>query len=434
MNAQSKFEQRNVVNNARKRMCSGAVLAGVLSAGLAGANDARSDSWVDALGKGKLTIDSRLRSETVDDEAFSPQAHALTWRNRLGYKTTPINGFGVYFELENTQALDESYNSTANGRSRYPVVADPEGSEWNQAGIAWDSEKRDDGSATHVVLGRQRINLDNQRFIGSVGWRQNEQSFDAFSLSHSLSATSTLRYIYVDEVHRVFGHNHPNPLAAGFDLHGHLLNASHVFALGTVTGYGYWIENLDQPQSSTQTLGARFSGAKSLIEPYKVLYSAEYARQDDWRKGAANIGAHYQLLELGLARGGYSAKLAQEVLSSNRSSAFQTPFATLHAFNGWADKFLSTPTAGLVDEFITLSGPLGKAQWQSAYHHFSADKRASPMASKTYGKEWDASVSYAFNANFTGLVKLARYQGSTEAIGSLANDTDKLWLSIEYHY
>lgn len=434
MSTQRSDEHRISCQSAGQLICSGTLLVGIFLTSCAGVGRAQSNVLGDALRGGTFTIDSRMRSETVEDESLAAEARALTWRTRLGFKSAPVQGFRVFAELENIHALSERYNSTANGRTRFPVVADPEGSEWNQAGISWDSSVREDGWGTQMVLGRQRINLDNQRFFGSVGWRQNEQSFDALMFTQSLSGASKLRYYYLSEVNRVFGNNHPNPLAAGFELHGHLVNASHGFSLGTLTGYGYWIENLDLPLSSTKTLGARFSGSKSLTDTYKVAYTAEYARQDDWRGGASAICAHYQLLELGLVRGDYSAKIAQEVLSGNGSSAFQTPFATLHAFNGWVDKFLITPERGLVDRFASVSGPIAKAQWQFAYHQFESDSRASSALSRRFGKEWDVSLSYAFTNNFSGLAKFARYQGGRDAIGSFANDTSKFWLSFDYRY
>jgi hypothetical protein len=369
-----------------------------------------------------------LRMENVADDAIAESAHALTWRNRLGYRTAPWQGFSFFAELEDVRALDESYNSTANLRTRYPIVADPEGSEWNQAGIAWDSGLNANASSTQVVLGRQRIVLDNQRFFGNVGWRQNEQTFDAFTATQTIQTSTTFKYAYLDKVHRVFGQHHPNPLSAQFDLSGHLLNLSHVFGAGTLTGYGYLIENQDLPLSSARTIGARFSGAKVLSDPCKLLYTIEFARQDDWRDGAANIGARYRLLELGLAHGPLTAKIAQEVLGGNGRSAFQTPFATLHAFNGWDDKFLTTPLNGLVDTYVSVAGAAGTAQWLVAYHQFDADT-TSATQSKDYGSEWNASISVPFKQRFSAIAKFARYDAD-----SFSTDNRKFWLSLEYRY
>lgn len=372
-----------------------------------------------ALNDGKATVDSRLRWENVDDDAVLNSANALTWRNRLGYRTAPWYGFSVFAEIENVLALDNDYNSTANGRTQYATVADVEGTEWNQAGVAWDS-----GQGMQLVAGRQRLALDNQRFIGTSGWRQNEQSFDAFTATQTIGKTTTLRYAYLQNVHRVFGNYHPNPLLAEFNLDGHLLNASHVFLLGTLTGYGYFIENEDLPLTSAKSVGARFSGAKSIADPWKLVYAIEYAKQSQWRDGAAIIDADYSLIEIGAAHGAFTGKLGREVLGGNGHYAFQTPFASLHPFNGWADKFLTTPLNGLVDTYVAINGPLGSTQWLVAYHRFDADQ-----GSANYGDEWDMSLSYPFKQRFTALAKVARYTSD-----SFARDTDKFWLSLEYRY
>jgi hypothetical protein len=378
-----------------------------------------SASLTDALTGGKLTLDSRMRYEGVSDDAVARDANALTWRNRVGYKTAPWHGFSVYVEAEDVRALEEDYNSTANGRTQYATVADPEGSEWNQAYVGWDS-----GKGTQFAAGRQRINLDNQRFIGAVGWRQNEQTFDAFTATHTFANKTTLRYAYLQDVHRVFGNEHPNPLSAEYDLDGQLLNLAHPFALGTLSAYGYLIDNQDLPLTSTRTFGARFAGAKAMAEPWKLVYALEYARQSDWRGGAANIDADYSLLEIGASRGAYTGKIAQETLGGDGHYAFQTPFATLHAFNGWADKFLVTPVNGLVDRYVQFNGPIGKLQWIARYHSFDADH-----GSASYGSEWNASLAWPINARLSALAKFARYDAD-----SFARDTDKLWLSVEYKY
>ena len=376
-------------------------------------------SLTDALTGGKVTIDSRLRMENVGDDAVAKDANALTWRNRVGYRTAPWLGLSLFAELEDVRALDDSYNSTANGRTQYATVADPEGSEWNQAGIAWDS-----GHGTQVVAGRQRLVLDNQRFFGNVGWRQNEQTFDALTATQTIAKNTTLRYAYLQDVHRVFGHANPNPLLAEYDVDGHLVNVAHVFGPATLTGYGYFVENQDLPLTSNRIVGARFAGTHALAEPWKLLYTIEYAQQANWRDGAHNIDADYTLFEFGATRGAYTGKFSHERLGGDGHYAFQTPFATLHAFNGWADKFLVTPVNGLVDTFVSFNGPVGKLQWAASYHQYDADH-----GDADYGTEWDASLSYAFKQRFTALAKFASYDANT-----FARDTDKVWLSLEYKY
>ena len=400
-------------------------LVGLLSTGHAQEQPSVSEAFL----HGKPSLDSRLRLESVADDAFVEDAQALTWRNRLGYRTAPWQGLTLFAELEDVRALDESYNSTANSRTRFPVVADPQGSEWNQAAIAWDSGPNENASATQLVLGRQRIVLDNQRYFGNSGWRQNEQTFDAFTAIQTIQTKTTFKYAYLDKVHRVFGQHHPNRLLARFNLDGHLINIAHSLGAGTLTGYGYWIENKDLPLSSTRSIGVRFSGATPLSDAYKLLYTIEFARQNDWRDGATTMGARCSLAELGLVHGPLTAKIAQEVLGGNGASAFQTPFATLHAFNGWDDKFLTTPLSGLVDRYVSLGGAAGTAQWLVAYHQFDADTRNAISLSKNYGSEWDASISVPFKQRFSAIAKFARYDAN-----SFSSDNRKFWLSLEYRY
>ncbi len=378
-----------------------------------------STTLIDALTGGKVTIDSRVRAENVSDDAVVKDANALTWRNRVGYKTAPWYGFTLFAELEDVRALNEDYNSTANGRTQYATVADPEGSEWNQAGISWEPT-----AGSVLTLGRQRVALDNQRFFGNVGWRQNEQTFDAAAFTQTIGKNTTARYYYLQDAHRVFGHANPNHLLAEYDIGGHLLNVSHVFGPATLTGYGYFVENEDLPLTSNRIVGARLAGAHALNEPWKLLYTFEYAQQGNWRDGAANIDADYSLFEFGAARGAYSGKFSHEVLGGDGHYAFQTPFATLHAFNGWADKFLTTPVNGLVDDYLTFAGPVGKLQWVAAIHQYGADN-----GDADYGTEFDASLSYAFKQRFTALAKIAHYDAD-----EFARNTDKLWLSLEYKY
>ena len=58
---------------------------------------------------------------------------------------------------------------------------------------------------TWAIGGRQRITLDDHRFIGNVGWRQNEQTFDSVRVTTNLIPDLKLDYSYIWEVQRIFG-------------------------------------------------------------------------------------------------------------------------------------------------------------------------------------------------------------------------------------
>ena len=75
-----------------------------------------------------------------------------------------------------------------------------------------------------------------------------------------------------------------------------------------------------------------------------------------------------------------SAKIAQEVLGSDKEGTamqgFQTPYATKHAFNGWVDMFLNTPTGGLDDRYATLAADLQPygVKLMAMYHTYSESR------------------------------------------------------------
>lgn len=143
------------------------VLGPLVSA--ADSSEPEADTWTF-----ETTVDARLRYEAVDDDAVPDRANALTLRTRLSFAATRSRLYGVLVEFEDVRAIgSERFNSTANGRTNFAVVADPESTELNRAWLRF--------AARHEIvfkLGRQRVNHDRGRIIGDVGWRQNQQTFD----------------------------------------------------------------------------------------------------------------------------------------------------------------------------------------------------------------------------------------------------------------
>ena len=360
-----------------------------------------------------------MRHEGVDDAAFARDASANTLRLRLGYRWVFAPGWQLYADGEHVEALfGENYNSTANGKTQYPVVADPEGDEINQAWIGYSNE------SFNATLGRQRVMLDNQRFFGNVGWRQNEQTFDAFSTGYAFGEGGpTLRYDYLDRVLRVFGHENPNPLLREWSLDGNLFHINQALPLGSLTGYAYLVENNDIATMSTRTLGLRWTGKHAWGET-QFAWTAEWADQSDYANNPLSQSAKYYFIEPNITFNGITIKAGWEVLGGNGRYGFSTPFATLHAFNGWADRFSNTPVNGLDDRYVGVGGKIGKATWSTTLHDFQADH-----GSQDYGREFDASIGYPFNAHFSGLLKVADYR--SDGFGA---DVRKLWASIEYKY
>ena len=135
-------------------------------------------------------------------------------------------------------------------------------------------------SRIRVCAGRQRLAIDNQRFIGNVGWRQNEQTFDALFTEWTPRAGTRLQVHWLDRVHRVAGDEAIDALARERSLDGRLLHLQHAMPVGVLTAYGYWIEDRDVAAASGRTVGLRWSGQgpEAAVRWGLALEAAQQAR------------------------------------------------------------------------------------------------------------------------------------------------------------
>lgn len=372
---------------------------------------------------GKAGFDLRYRFETVDQDGILEEAEASTLRMRMTLSSGVVAGFSGVAEVDDVETVfSDDYNSTRNGKTQYPQVADPTGFDLNQLYVQYAGLPK-----TVVRLGRQRIKLDNERFIGGVAWRQNEQTFDAFLVENKGLSKTTLTYAYIDEVRRIFGPDDGSP-PASLDAAAHVLNARVTgLPIGNFTAYDYYLDIETQPQLASNTVGMRLDGARKITPTASFTYALEYARQTDVGDNPAQIDAYYSLLEVGAKVGAVGVMAGYEVLSgaagtysATLNPAFQTPLATLHKFQGWADKFLTTPSAGIRDYYLGANASFAGFNAQLAWHDFSAE-----AVSRDYGTEWDLSVSRKFAKHYDVLLKYASYSAD-----ELLTDTDKFWVQF----
>ncbi len=386
--------------------------AGFLLVPMAGQAETGHD-FTAALTGGKATVDMRLRMETVSQESKPEDANALTLRTRLGYLTGDYEGFKAFMEMTHTAAIENNdylvpKGPGANGKTDYPVVADPEISRLNQAWVSYSGIEN-----TTVKMGRQRVILDNARFVGNVGWRQTEQVYDALVIANSSLPDTTIVYGYVTRAYNIFGAETPSE--------SHLINVSYKgLAIGKITGYAYLLDLAhDGGAADSQTLGLSFNGKYAMNDEFSMLYGLEFAQQSDYADATDIVDANYTKLEIGGAYRGVTVKIGQETLGSNDGLyGFQTVLATKHAFNGWADKFLTTPDDGLVDNYFSIGGkPMG-VKLLAVYHSYTTDEGGDDL-----GTEINLLAAKKFGAYSVGL-KYADFTDDTPA----ADDVSKVWL------
>lgn len=388
---------------------------------------AREDSFVTALTRGDISADARVRYEFVDQAAVPLNAHAITTRLRLGYETLAWRGVFAGIEGEITRDAGRARRSDGvTALSGRPVILDPDSEVLNQLYVGWSRADAGGMAAVRNVIGRQRIAYDNERWIGPGSFRQNDQTFDAVSVEGRPLPHVAARYAYLDGINRILGNN-PN---------GHWRSDSHAFGVttdllpyGLLTAYAYLLDLNSAPLSSSATYGVRYDTTATGGDAFLGM-EAELARQTDYRGNTPNFALMYALVRASARFEETTLSAGWELLEGNGARAVQTPLATLHRHNGWADVFNVTPANGLRDIHVRYLQELPdlwlvkNPRIDLRVHHFTSDN-----GSTTYGTEFnaDANVSIAGHATFG--VRYAQYEAK-----SFGSDTRKLWVYVETRF
>jgi hypothetical protein len=371
-----------------------------------------------AVARGDASGSFNLRYEGVDEDNALKNATAVTLRSALKYTTAPFKGFTAVVEAEDVRAVgtDEfSVPTTGFNTGKYSVINDPETTEVNQAYLQYIS-----GGLT-ARFGRQDLRYDNQRFVGAVGWRQDNQTFDAVTLEYKKDAALvyTLDYHYLTQRNRIFADR------SDIDSSDHLFHGVINTPVGALTGYAYLLEEDIALANGLDTYGLRLTGTRRL-GAYDWTYLAEYATQESER-GVANFDADFYNIEAGVTVKGTTAKVGIESLGSDRGLyGFATPLATLHAFQGWADQFLATPAQGIDDVYVSLARTLFMGTATLVYHDYSADRSTATI--DDLGDEINLQWILPIRNNYQVGVKFADYSK-----GDIAAKVDKqiLWTWVQ---
>lgn len=375
---------------------------------------------------GQINIDLRYRYERVEQDELKT-ANGDPLRLRLGYLTPKLAGFQGFAEFEgNTPVFLDDYNDKSNGKDEYAVIADPSEAELNQGWLSYDPIEN-----TVLKAGRQRILLDNQRFIGNVGWRQMEQTYDAVNLFSASFGDFSAYGIYIWNVR--------NTASQDVNMQSPLLNLKYTFpGIGALSAYGYWLDYNDPDDSgpsafafSTQTFGLRFDGSRKVTDNLNLLYTAETARQEDYQDNPEDYAAYYLHLILGVlvpnsesAVTNIGGKLGYEVLGSDNNISLKTPLGTNHAFNGWADQFLTAPAEGVRDFYAAFNCTWLGVKADVIYHDFRADSGGAK-----YGSEIDLSLTKKFSEHYILQAKYADYNAD-----EFKTDVQKFWLQLNVKF
>ena len=371
--------------------------------------------------------DLRARYEYADQAGLADKAGALTLRLRGGLVASS-GAFSALVEGQGTLGVVSHYYDGLQGSTARPLVADPQDIALYRAQIQYKSK------AITLTAGRQRIALDDERFVGAIGFRQNGQTFDAVRAELTAIPKLKVDVSYAWSVRTIWGIDGNGARQQAVSGDTILANVGYASPIGTLTGFAYLVDQ-DEPmvqgfRLSSQTYGGRFSGARLLTKQVKLSYQASYARQSDYRRNPNGYAASYYLIDGALDLRSLRIGTGYEVLGADAGTAltsFQTPLATGFKFQGWADKFLTTPPNGVRDLYFSLGynqKTLGRAKavtLQATYHRFDSDRLG-----QHYGGEVDLLASAKFGRTTLSL-RYADYRAD-----SFATDTKKGWLQLDW--
>ncbi len=409
-----------------------------ISALLAAAEVRAEDTIAEALAASKPIVESSLRFEGVDQQGIAAKAEAVTWRNRLGLQSGDFHGVKALVEIDSVLAPTEKYNSTINGKTTFPNVVDPVVTEINRAQLTWTPT-----AETTLTVGRQRMILDDARFIGNVGWRQDEQTFDAVRVDTTLFRVK-LTAAYLGRINRVVAD------AKDWNSNSYVLNATYSFNEAVkVTAFDYNLRFTTAAKvpvaaditnarlSSVDTKGLRVFGT-TWVSSVKLGYVAQYAEQEPSGANTAVFDLSQSMLEANATWDVFTVKLNYESLEGNGTQGFITPLGTVHAFEGFADVFASTGgnktfADGINDLNLTMTVAGHTRPWAPwfinptltvVYHDMDTTRLSRPI-----GKEWDAVLTAGLTKNLSLMLKYADFQ---RADPTMPASRTKTWIMLQY--
>jgi Alginate export len=375
----------------------------------------------------KPLIDLRVRYENDHQDGLAANSDALTARLRAGLSATDGH-WSALVEAQGLLAIDGHYYDGLHGAATRPLINDPQDIAFSRAQIQYKTHD------LTVTAGRQRILLDDERFVGFSGFRQNGQTFDAVRTEWAPIKGLKADVSYVWSVRTIWGMDGYGARQQAVSGNNVLANLSYATPVGTVTGFAYLV---DQDEAAvqgyrllSQTYGARFTGSRPLAKGVKLSWQASYATQSDYHRNPNDYRADYYLLDATLDVSSWKLNGGYEVLGADKGAAltsFQTPLATLFKFQGWADKFLTTPPNGVRDLYGSLGygvkeiGPAQAVTLQAVYHRFDSDR-----LSLHEGNELDLLASAKFG-HTTLSARYADYRADT-----FATNTRKFWLQLDW--
>lgn len=373
-------------------------------------------------------VEARLRHEHVEQGGLPEDSDAVTARIRSGVQVSEGRWSALAEAQGNLAIVPDYFDGLHGSATQRPLIADPQNIALYRAQLQYRSP------ALTVTAGRQRIALEDERFVGAAGIRNNGQTFDAVRAEVTPVKGVRADVTYAWGVRTVWGID-------GAGTRQQAVSGNNVFAtlgvatpLGTLTGFAYLVDQdeavVQGYRLSSQSYGARLAGSRAFGRTV-VTWQASHARQSDYHRNPNDYAASYWLADAGVDFGGPRLGGGYEVLGASNGTAltsFQTPLAAVFKFQGWTDRFNPTPPDGLRDLYASAGwgwkqlGPLQAVPLVAAYHRMESDRLV-----RHYGDTLNLLAQAKVGRRTTASIRYADYQADR-----LFTDVRKLWLQLDW--
>lgn len=318
----------------------------------------------------------RLRTEFDGRTAGVDPDFATLSRIRVGVNGYLEDWIGAYIQIQDARAWGTALNTLND--------ATADRFDFHQAYIVLGRE-----SQVFTRLGRQEVNLGDQRLVGAVAWSNTGRSFDGVRV---LGNAGKIKW-------NAFGLNvaeRDSLIAIGLDPQinqgvfddGWLVGGFANTSLGDLTAELTALYDVNAATDKSFTANLRAHGAAGLF-----IYDAAGAYQ-----GGPDRSAYFLSGKAGLAPGKWTIAAQLDYLSGDDdptdgdAKAFHTLYATNHKFYGYMDYFLAIPQqldqAGLVDAMLRASFQVNPTTVLRAdLHRFNTAKER--LSETALGTEFD---------------------------------------------
>ncbi|MEM1002656.1 MAG: alginate export family protein [Bacteroidota bacterium] len=347
----------------------------LVTIGSYGQEISQDDDLTKSITGGEFVFNGKLRFWHANDEA-ARASQAYTFGTNFGYKTKSYKGFQVYLEGESVVALTpDRYFDGINGLTDRTNVTDPETLELNQAHIEYNSTLND-ATILQFKVGRQAAIVEDERFIGRVSARQDDQTFDAlYGKIQNDQKGLAFEYAYMYQVNRLIAEV------------GDWRSDSHVLMLkyykNEMARVGLFTHLLDfqddAPNSSSKTFGILVDRGNLPKDKTAFTYKTAFAYQSDYGDNPIAYDAFLFNAEVGVSLPNTGIfNVGYELATSDDGNAsYQFPLSTGQRLHRISDVFIDPPADGLHNPYFTAESNnlfWGIGGWLGYHSYFSEEE------------------------------------------------------------